>query len=176
MNYGTLTAGRCIAGVGTGILSSTAPMYISEVAPPNIRGALLVLEQFAIVLGIVVMYFIVRSSYTLLIPGTHCTQRHTVLDLSEMTGVIVFHSYFPSYLPSPCLSPSSSCPSHLDGWPVKVEIKRPWKYCASYVDYPPPTQESKRNGSPSEPRRYITMKPCLCDIQASRAARASFPI
>jgi hypothetical protein len=36
-------------------------MYISEVAPPNIRGALLVLEQFAIVLGIVVMYFIVRK-------------------------------------------------------------------------------------------------------------------
>lgn len=60
-DYATLTAGRCIAGVGTGILSSTAPMYISEVAPPNIRGALLVLEQFAIVLGIVVMYFIVRT-------------------------------------------------------------------------------------------------------------------
>lgn len=60
-NYAALTAGRCIAGVGTGVLSSTAPMYISEVAPPNIRGALLVLEQFAIVLGIVVMYFIVRA-------------------------------------------------------------------------------------------------------------------
>jgi MFS family permease len=65
MNYATLTAGRCIAGVGTGILSSTAPMYISEVAPPNIRGALLVLEQFAIVFGIVVMYFIVRISRTM---------------------------------------------------------------------------------------------------------------
>lgn len=64
-NYGTLTAGRCIAGVGTGILSSTAPMYISEVAPPNIRGALLVLEQFAIVLGIVIMYFIVRGYHFL---------------------------------------------------------------------------------------------------------------
>jgi MFS family permease len=65
MNYATLTAGRCIAGVGTGILSSTAPMYISEVAPPNIRGALLVLEQFAIVFGIVVMYFIVRDSHAM---------------------------------------------------------------------------------------------------------------
>jgi MFS family permease len=64
MNYATLTAGRMIAGVGTGILSSTAPMYISEVAPPNIRGALLVLEQFAIVFGIVVMYFIVRTTPT----------------------------------------------------------------------------------------------------------------
>lgn len=41
------------------MLSSTAPTYISEIAPPNIRGALLVLEQFSIVLGIVVMYYIV---------------------------------------------------------------------------------------------------------------------
>lgn len=57
-NYGTLVAGRFIGGVGTGILSSTAPMYISEVAPPNVRGAFLVMEQFAIVLGIVIMYWI----------------------------------------------------------------------------------------------------------------------
>lgn len=75
-DYATLTAGRCIAGVGTGILSSTAPMYISEVAPPNIRGALLVLEQFAIVLGIVIMYFIVRTYFCHWYRnhGTHCAQ------------------------------------------------------------------------------------------------------
>lgn len=30
-DYGTLVAGRFIGGVGTGILSSTAPMYISEI-------------------------------------------------------------------------------------------------------------------------------------------------
>jgi MFS family permease len=30
-NYGSLVAGRFIGGIGTGILSSTAPMYISEV-------------------------------------------------------------------------------------------------------------------------------------------------
>lgn len=34
-------------------------MYISEVAPPNIRGALLTMEQGAIVLGVVIMYYIV---------------------------------------------------------------------------------------------------------------------
>ena len=124
MNYATLTAGRCIAGVGTGILSSTAPMYISEVAPPNIRGALLVLEQFAIVLGIVVMYFIVRIPSKPLVHGTHCTPRHTAPDSSGMTGVTVSHSSFPSSPPSPCLLPSSSCPSLHDGWLVKVEIKR----------------------------------------------------
>jgi hypothetical protein len=34
-------------------------MYISEISPPNIRGALLVLEGWTIVFGIVVMFYIV---------------------------------------------------------------------------------------------------------------------
>lgn len=34
-------------------------MYISEVAPPNIRGALLAMEGATIVIGIVVMFYIV---------------------------------------------------------------------------------------------------------------------
>jgi sugar porter (SP) family MFS transporter len=35
-----------------------APLYISEIAPPEIRGALLVLQEFAIVLGIVIAFWI----------------------------------------------------------------------------------------------------------------------
>lgn len=58
-SFAQLVVGRFIGGIGIGVLSSTAPTYISEIAPPNIRGALLVLEQFSIVLGIVVMYYIV---------------------------------------------------------------------------------------------------------------------
>ncbi len=33
-----------------------APLYISEISPPEIRGALLVLEEFSIVTGIVVAF------------------------------------------------------------------------------------------------------------------------
>lgn len=40
------------------MLSCTAPIYVSEIAPPNVRGALLVMEQFMIVFGIVVMFYI----------------------------------------------------------------------------------------------------------------------
>jgi len=40
------------------MLSSTAPVYVSEIAPPNVRGALLVVEEFMIVLGICIMYYI----------------------------------------------------------------------------------------------------------------------
>ena len=56
--YAMLTTARAIGGVGIGMLSMVAPLYISEIAPPEIRGALLVLEEFSIVTGIVVAFWI----------------------------------------------------------------------------------------------------------------------
>lgn len=58
MNYGMLTVGRTIGGIGIGMLSMVAPLYISEISPPECRGALLVLEELCIVFGIVVAYWI----------------------------------------------------------------------------------------------------------------------
>ncbi|WWC61264.1 uncharacterized protein I303_103845 [Kwoniella dejecticola CBS 10117] len=57
-SFAQLVVGRFIGGVGVGVLSSTAPMYISEIAPPNVRGAFLALEECSIVIGIVVMFYI----------------------------------------------------------------------------------------------------------------------
>lgn len=56
--YGMLVAGRCIGGIGVGTLALGAPLYISEIAPPNLRGSLLVLEQFSIVIGAIVAYWL----------------------------------------------------------------------------------------------------------------------
>lgn len=56
--FSMLVVGRFIGGIGVGMLSSTAPTYISELAPPNIRGALLVLEVACISTGQVVMYYV----------------------------------------------------------------------------------------------------------------------
>jgi MFS family permease len=58
-SYAQLVVGRFIGGVGIGFLSSVAPMYISEIAPPNVRGAFLALEGATIVIGIVIMFYIV---------------------------------------------------------------------------------------------------------------------
>lgn len=58
-SFAQLVVGRFIGGLGFGLLSAVAPMYISEVAPPNIRGALLAMEGATIVIGIVVMFYIV---------------------------------------------------------------------------------------------------------------------
>ncbi|KAL5596313.1 hypothetical protein FOVSG1_010002 [Fusarium oxysporum f. sp. vasinfectum] len=57
-NYGTLVAGRAIGGIGVGTLAMGAPLYISEISPPNLRGSLLVLEALSIVIGAIISYWI----------------------------------------------------------------------------------------------------------------------
>ena len=53
-----LLAGRLIVGIGIGFSSVVAPLYISEVAPSNVRGALVSLYQFAITVGILAAYLV----------------------------------------------------------------------------------------------------------------------
>jgi MFS family permease len=61
-NYGTLVAGRALGGIGVGTLSMGAPLYISEIAPPDIRGSLLVLELISIVVGAIIAYWITYAT------------------------------------------------------------------------------------------------------------------
>ncbi|KAF9694390.1 hypothetical protein EKO04_007701 [Ascochyta lentis] len=58
VNYGMLVVGRTIGGIGVGTMAMGAPLYISEIAPPNIRGTLLVLESISIVSGVVISFWI----------------------------------------------------------------------------------------------------------------------
>jgi sugar porter (SP) family MFS transporter len=57
-NEGVLLAGRFVVGIGIGFSSVVAPLYISEVAPANVRGALVSLYQFAITVGILGAYIV----------------------------------------------------------------------------------------------------------------------
>jgi sugar porter (SP) family MFS transporter len=52
----TLSLARFIGGVGVGISTVAAPMYISEIAPPAWRGRLAGMFQFNIVFGILVAF------------------------------------------------------------------------------------------------------------------------
>lgn len=56
--FAVLVAGRTITGIGVGTMALGAPLYISEISPPQIRGALLVLESISIVSGVVLSYWI----------------------------------------------------------------------------------------------------------------------
>ena len=51
-NVATLIVARALLGVAIGFTSVTAPVYVSELAPPKSRGMLIGLYQFALTLGI----------------------------------------------------------------------------------------------------------------------------
>ena len=57
-----LVVGRIIAGVCVGITSSLVPVYQSEIAPKEIRGRIVSLQQWAITWGILIQFFIQYGS------------------------------------------------------------------------------------------------------------------
>lgn len=57
-NLGFFIAFRIIVGFGIGAASMITPMYIAELAPPSIRGALVTFNQLAITVGIAVAYWV----------------------------------------------------------------------------------------------------------------------
>ncbi|KAJ3991435.1 hypothetical protein F5050DRAFT_1189507 [Lentinula boryana] len=60
--------GRAIGGVGVGALSTLSPLYMAEISPPEVRGSLMALEQFAIVSGVVLGFWL--GYFTRDIPGS----------------------------------------------------------------------------------------------------------
>ncbi|KAI0506668.1 sugar transporter [Xylaria bambusicola] len=53
-----ILAGRFVTGMGVGSLAAIVPIYNSEVAPPEVRGALVALQQLAITFGILISFWI----------------------------------------------------------------------------------------------------------------------
>lgn len=53
-----LIVGRVLNGVCVGITSSQVPVYLAEIAKKEKRGSIIVIQQLAIEIGILIMYFI----------------------------------------------------------------------------------------------------------------------
>lgn len=64
---------RVLGGIGVGLASAICPMYIAEIAPSSMRGTLVSWNQFAIIFGQLVVYFV-----NFLILGHHA---NPVIDL-----------------------------------------------------------------------------------------------
>ncbi|GAB5593454.1 high affinity glucose transporter [Umbelopsis nana] len=58
VNLGMLLAGRVIAGLAVGMLSMICPLYQSEIAPKEIRGRLISMQQWAVTWGIMISFWI----------------------------------------------------------------------------------------------------------------------
>jgi sugar porter (SP) family MFS transporter len=57
-SYGVLVAARVVIGLAVGSASMVVPLYIGEVVPPKIRGALVSFNQLAITSGILASYLV----------------------------------------------------------------------------------------------------------------------
>ena len=58
IGFADLVAYRIVGGVGIGIVSIVSPVYITEISPPERRGTMVSLYQFAITLGFVLAYLV----------------------------------------------------------------------------------------------------------------------
>lgn len=71
-NVGLLIAGRILVGLGVGVASLTAPLYIAEASPAKIRGALVTMNVLFITTGQFVSYLVnlaftrVTTTFTIL--------------------------------------------------------------------------------------------------------------
>ncbi len=72
---------RVLGGLGVGMASAICPMYIAEIAPANKRGTLVSWNQFAIIFGQLVVYFV-----NFLILGSHA---NPVIDLVDGVNQIL---------------------------------------------------------------------------------------
>ena len=78
-----ILTGRIINGVAIGVASMTVPLYISELAPPSIRGLCVSFNQLAITIGILLSYVV---DYAFAGAGAW----RWMLGLSAVPGVIQF--------------------------------------------------------------------------------------
>lgn len=69
-NPAFLFAGRVIGGIGIGMLSMVIPLYQAEIAPPELRGSLVSLQQLSITIGTCVAFWIDYGMH--FVGGTHC--------------------------------------------------------------------------------------------------------
>ena len=72
---------RVLGGIGVGLVSAICPMYIAEVAPSGIRRKLVSWNQFAIIFGQLVVYFV-----NFLILGSHA---NPVVDLVNGVNQVI---------------------------------------------------------------------------------------
>ena len=111
----SILAGRFITGMGVGSLSMIVPMYNAECAPPEVRGALVGLQQLAITTGIMLSFWIDYG--TNYIGGTGDSQVEAAVAqyLFACSLLRLFSS----------VAASSSCRSPPDGWSTTVVRLRP---------------------------------------------------
>jgi MFS family permease len=69
-NPAMLFAGRVIGGLGIGMFSMVIPLYQAEIAPPELRGSLVSLQQLSITIGTCISFWLDYGMH--FVGGSHC--------------------------------------------------------------------------------------------------------
>jgi hypothetical protein len=84
-------------GMGVGSLSMIVPMYNAEIAPPEVRGALVGLQQMSITLGIMIRFWIdygtVSSIPKLFLRNNDTDRSRILLEVQARDSTMVHGSY-----------------------------------------------------------------------------------
>jgi len=80
---------RLIGGLGVGAAAMLSPMYIAEITPANIRGRYVAINQFTIVIGILIAYFV---NYLLLSVGENAWRWMFIAEV--VPSILFFISMF----------------------------------------------------------------------------------
>ena len=84
-------------GMGVGSLSMIVPMYNAEIAPPEVRGALVGLQQMSITLGIMISFWIdygtVSSIPKLFLRNNDADRSRILLEVQARNSIMVHGSY-----------------------------------------------------------------------------------
>ncbi len=81
---------RLIGGLGIGIASMNAPMYIAELSPANIRGKMVTLYQLAIVLGFFIVFLVTYQIGAGKTETYNITEGWRVMFWSELIPCLLF--------------------------------------------------------------------------------------
>lgn len=115
INLAMLVIGRFIAGLGMGVVSSTVILYMSELAPKKIRGAIVSGYQFAITIGLLLAA--VTTNYTSTRTGASAYRIPIAVQFIPATLLVSNSLSSPNYQDIyhylHRLSVSSSFPNHL---------------------------------------------------------------
>ena len=86
IGFTDLVVYRIVGGVGIGIVSIVSPVYITEISPPERRGTMVSLYQFAITLGFVLAYLV---NYLILV-NLHAADLWRVMLGAEAVFTLLF--------------------------------------------------------------------------------------
>ncbi|MEO1009677.1 MAG: sugar porter family MFS transporter [Bacteroidota bacterium] len=81
---------RIIGGLGIGIASMNAPMYIAELSPANIRGKMVTLYQMAVVLGFFIVFLVTYQIGADKTEAHNIAQGWRIMFWSELVPCILF--------------------------------------------------------------------------------------